>query len=990
MPRPSRKAFDDHPELFASAVVPGADVTRRFLGWERPLVQSVVAHLAADWQGRGALDVSDWLIVVPTRHAGRRLREALAVHAATQDAAVLPPMTVTPDFLTSPDRVEGMQVAGKIESLLLWATELLRLDLDEHRHLFPVDPVERNFSWALKTAADLLKVRETLNENGLSLIDAARMLASSEMEPERWADLARLEQRCLRAVTAKGYTDWQVARRQAATEGVLPATAKRILVAGVLDPSVLAIDALERHAGQVPVEVHIFAPQDSHGHCFDRWGRPIAESWLKRPIFIPKPESTIHQGTSPAEQALLTKDLLSAYPQPGAVAAVVVADTDVVAPLVKTLEEHGIGAYDPAGRPMSTHGVFHLLRLLSRLCASRSFAVTAELVRCPDVADTILRHAQRQGIPAGMTSLLRELDDLAAEALPDTLDDAIELAPRVLKSAEQSPVLIGLQWLDDSLRGLEGAAFGKALTDFLAQIFAARPFRLDIPQDAVFAEIANQIAEVLDVLEGPVADLPSGTLTSAGRLELLLRMLEEQMYYPERKARDIDLQGWLELLWEDAAHLIVTGMNDGKVPESIMAHQFLPDSVRRVLGLRNNDTRFARDACLMTCMIQLRERTGGRVDFIFGRTGAADEPLRPSRLLFQCPDEELPERTLQFFQKPETLSEPMPWRLAWRLQPPHLAGDAAIFQKLNVTQFRDYLTCPFRFYLKHGLRMREVDVRSTEMDAMKFGSLVHHVLEKFAMESPAATSTDPHVIRAEFNKLLDSRLYATFGQRLTVPVMIQSEAARQRLSWWAEKEAEERAKGWRIITAETPLSPEGDPWKISEMVVTGVVDRVERHEQHGIRLIDFKTHSPSAAQAGDRKRVEEYHLARIKRTEDPESFPPWMLTQNSQGESTRWTNLQLPLYRLAMERRHPGEKIHTAYANLGKTKADISIDSWLDLEGGLLESARICADGIVTSIRDHAFWPPVEKLAYRDDFGHLFFGDPLTAVDPSMISNKPS
>jgi ATP-dependent helicase/nuclease subunit B len=988
MPRPSRKATENHPDLFASvgAAAPAGGLKRHFLGWERPLVQSVVAHLAADWQGSGALDVSDCLIVVPTRHAGRRLREALAVHAATGDAAVLPPMTVTPDFLTSPDRMENTQVAGKIETLLLWAAQLLKLDLEEYRNLFPVDPVERNFGWALKMTGDLLQVRENLNENGLSLGDVARMLASSEMEPERWADLGRLEQRCLRAAGDEGYTDWQVARRKAAAEGVLPPTVKRILVAGVLDPSALAITALERHSRSLPVEVLVFAPQDTHGHCFDLWGRPIVESWLQRPIYIPNPESTIHQGGTPAEQAVLTTELLAPYPQPGTIASIGVADTEVVAPLVKTLEERDIGAYDPAGRPMSTHGVFHLLRLLSRLCGTRSFAVAAELVRCPDVADTILRIAKEQGISSHLTTLLRELDDLAAEALPDTLDDAIELAPRVLKSKEQSPVLVGFEWLARALKALEGDSFGTALTRFLADVFAARPFRLDIPQDAVFAEIANQIAEVLDVLESPVAELPKETLTAAGRLELLLRMLEEQMYYPERTERDIDLQGWLELLWEDAAHLIVTGMNDGKVPESIMAHQFLPDSVRRVLGLRNNDTRFARDACLMTSIIQLRERTGGRVDFIFGRTGAADEPLRPSRLLFQCADEELPARTLQFFQKPETLSEPMPWQLAWRLQPPALPDDAGIFQKLSVTQFRDYLTCPFRFYLKHGLRMREVDVGSTEMDAMEFGSLMHHVLEKFAKESSASTSEDPHVIRAEFNQLLDSRLYATFGQRLTVPVMIQSEAARMRLSWWAEKEAEERAKGWRIVTAETPLSPEADPWKISDMIVSGVVDRVERHEEHGIRLIDFKTHSPSTALGGDRKHVEEYHLARLKRSESEENFPSWMLTQNSLGETVRWTNLQLPLYRLAMERHHAGEKIHTAYANLGKTKADVSLDSWLDLEGRLLESARTCADGIVSSIRARAFWPPTEKLTYGDDFGHLFFGDPQMAVDPSLIS----
>jgi ATP-dependent helicase/nuclease subunit B len=389
----------------------------------------------------------------------------------------------------------------------------------------------------------------------------------------------------------------------------------------------------------------------------------------------------------------------------------------------------------------------------------------------------------------------------------------------------------------------------------------------------------------------------------------------------------------------------------------------------------------------MTSIIELRKRTGGRVDFIFGRMGSAEEPLRPSRLLFQCSDADLAERTLQFFKKPETQVEPLPWQLAWRLRPRPLAEDAPIFGKLSVTQFRDYLTCPFRFYLKHGLKMRAVDVSGTEMDAMSFGSLVHHVLEKFATESPAAKSTDVHVVRSELHRLLEAKLHATFGQRLTVPVMIQCESARQRLSWWAEIEAEERTKGWQIEAAETRISPEGNPWQIGPMIISGIVDRVERHPQLGIRLIDFKTYSPSAAHKGERKAVEDYHLTKLKRSEDPALLLPWSLTTTSQGEAARWSDLQLPLYHLAMQQRYPNEKIHTAYATLGKTKGDVGIDAWTDLEGAQLESAQACAVGIINAIRSRHFWPPVEKVPFEDDLDSLFFGDALKAVDARLISN---
>lgn len=813
------------------------------------------------------------------------------------------------------------------------------------------------------------------------------MLEGSEMEPERWRDLANLERACLRETEAKGMADWQVTRRRAASQGAIPDGVKRVVLAGVLDPSTLAIEALGRWSRTVPVEVLIFAPEATHGDHFDAWGRPVVERWLTETVDLPSPHDTIHQGSNPAEQAAVAIELLAGYADPGSVAALGIADPEVTAPLEKALEARGVGAYDPAGRPMATHGVFHLLGIVSQLVGTGAFGAVADLIRCPDVAETIRRlYETEHGSRPSLKGLLDDLDRLSVKALPDTLDDAIELAPRALGEERAAVLLLGLRWIQGTVKALSGTGFAAALMEFLAEVFAGRRFRTDRPQDAIFAAIADQLAEVLDALDGPAADFP-GELSAANRLELLLLVLEEQVFYPERGARDIDLQGWLELLWEDALHLVVTGMNDGKVPEAILGHQFLPDSARRALGLRHNETRFARDACLMTTAIESRRHNGGRVDFVFGRIGAGAEPLRPSRLLFQCPDEDLPERTLQFFEKPHLRVDPVSWKLAWPLKPQPLPGDHSLFKKLSVTQFRDYLMCPFRFYLKHGLKMEEVDASRTEMDPLEFGNLLHHVMETFAKEGETKTLTDEAKIAAEFHAILDRYLHGVYGARLTVPVIIQRESARQRLSWWAAFEAQERKEGWRIEVAETRISPEGDPWELAGMMVSGIVDRVEVNDHFGVRLIDFKTYSPYNSVKRQRKSVEEYHMIKLKRTEDAEAFPAWMLTTNSGGDLARWTDLQLPLYRLAMERRYPGAKIQTAYATLGKTKIDIGLDPWPQLEGALLASAKQCAEGIIDAVRSRTFWPPAEKIPYSDAFGAMFFGDVLTAVDPSAITN---
>src|SRR5690606_14254330 len=133
-----------------SAAMP--DIVRHFLGWDRPVLESTVAFLAQSWKGEGLLDLSDHLVVVPTRQAGRRLREGLARHAARQAAAVLPPRVVTPQQLVSPARLgeslTGQPVASEQIEQLIWTALLLRLSLDEYRQIFPIDPVERDLASA--------------------------------------------------------------------------------------------------------------------------------------------------------------------------------------------------------------------------------------------------------------------------------------------------------------------------------------------------------------------------------------------------------------------------------------------------------------------------------------------------------------------------------------------------------------------------------------------------------------------------------------------------------------------------------------------------------------------------------------------------------------------------------------------------------------------------------------------------------------------------
>src|ERR1700683_145766 len=95
-------------------------VRRHFLPWDQPLLPQVVEFLSGAWAGTGPLDLASVLVVVPTKQAGRRLREALAAHASASGQAGFPPRVLTPEALIAP--VPGS--ASRLESLLAWARTL--------------------------------------------------------------------------------------------------------------------------------------------------------------------------------------------------------------------------------------------------------------------------------------------------------------------------------------------------------------------------------------------------------------------------------------------------------------------------------------------------------------------------------------------------------------------------------------------------------------------------------------------------------------------------------------------------------------------------------------------------------------------------------------------------------------------------------------------------------------------------------------------------
>ncbi|MCB1230887.1 MAG: hypothetical protein KDN19_11500 [Verrucomicrobiae bacterium] len=651
------------PDLFSD---PAPALPRRlFLGWDRPLLETATEWLMEQSQGGDVIDLSHLLVIVPTKNAGRRLREMLANLANENGTAVIPPLAVPPTIFARPEEgaaLIGRPVAGNLEALSAWVAVLERIDLGDYRSLFPVEPPARDFSWTHGTARDLTALRRTLGESGLGLSDIARLLPKGHEEQERWRDLARLEEAWLQTLDRSlGRCDREQARARAARQPQISSEIREVIVIGTPDPFPLALDALEAlvRSGK-PVTVAVYAPE-SLSDAFDPWGKPNADFWLREPIDLPDFHQSVEIVANPDALVERVTCTAVAITEPAETLAIGAIDTELAPLLESSLHEAGVSAFSPEGGKLKREGFHHLLTLLGRLLSGPDFPALREFLRVPEVDSWMrLRLKRWHSRPA-----LRALDDSHASHLATDLPsiaaflqaDADAYRDSVFEQEQKLAgdfrmAAAGVDLIRKTLGQLTRGNLADTLPPLLRELIGSRnrseqsgPWAEKVIETAA-APLMNGLAELATIAKSGLS------LSTPNQLDLLLEQLGETGISEDRPPLAIELQGWLELLWEDAPHLVLAGLNDGIVPEAIVGHPYLPENLRslRHLRLPTNEDRLVRDLYVFRSLLEWRQAEGGRVDLLVPKTSATGDPLRPSRLLFRCDDAELPSRVRHVFR----------------------------------------------------------------------------------------------------------------------------------------------------------------------------------------------------------------------------------------------------------------------------------------------------------------------------------------------------
>jgi ATP-dependent helicase/nuclease subunit B len=939
-------------------------LTRRFLGWDRPVLELVAEQLLAE-ASQPVLDLSHLMVVVPTRNAGRRLREMLAHLTARDNRAICPPRVVPPEFLLSlisPSDTGG--IASPQEALLGWSAVLGSISFDDFPALFPVPPATRDFRWALSSAKSLNELRSTLGEAGLSIADACRSLSGNLEEEARWEDLARLEERLVQTLAAFGKGDLLTLRQSNLHSPTFPPGITGIRLAACPDPVPLALQVLQGLNEVVPVEVWIHAPE-SMSDCFDGWGRPVPEVWLQRRIDFPLEEAPVHVLAGPDGQAALAGEAILRCEEPSATVTVGVLDEEVTGPLRRLLERGGRPPFDPAGSSLRSEGVLHLLRIFRDLLAEESYESFAELLRCPDFDAHLTRTLTRWDGPSAVWHLDRTH---RRHLFPD-----LSAARRCFAGREDQSSIELVGALDEAgqlLAKLRQAPRATSLLDVLRHLLSPRLGSAAPRIGRIYQTVSEALQPLVEAIEGPLGACLD--LTEIEIFDLLLTFLEQEKLYEERLPGSVELLGWLELHWDEAPQLIVTGFNEGFVPESITGDVYLPESLRKRLAERSpfstNESRLARDAYLFEAIHQCR-RAQGRVDLCLGRHSRDGNPLRPSRLLFLCPDEQLAHRVKSLFHDAPPPRNDLPWTPGFQLQP--FPGDPPKFEpvQLSITAFKTYLNSPFHFYLTQVENMEPFDAGLREMDGSTFGNFCHEVLRRFGSDPEVRDSSDASVIKAYLLRQAMELAHLWFGPHPTLPIRMQLQGALARLARAAEVQAETRAEGWVIIETELNLKEPG--FHISDILIKGRIDRIDRHETKGtLRVLDYKT-------ADQGEKPEKAHLSKVTKRTNTAWLPDYACFQRDTS-ILRWKDLQLPLYRLGLAEKY-GNDIECGYFNLPKSPADTGVFTWPGLGTDEVEAALTCAKGIIHDLRAGRFWP-ARLPKYTDSVARLHLGLPEKTI----------
>ena len=918
---------------------------RHFLGWTESAAHSVAQWLyqrrdTLATNQSGVLDFTNTLVIVPG--AGAR-RHVLAALRKLVPGAMIPPSMATPGkFMVNAFATpRGSVVAGPLERLTAICMALAQNDALRKQLLPSVSGT--SLAALARPAKRLLDVIDRADDAHKSVQDISRLdiLQASPSMAQSWENLAQLHTEMKRQLQDMGaILNVTMLERSdvidLAATGWAPKCGALVL-AGLPDFARNVSYASECLAktqfnGQ-PVSVHalVLAPA-SEAAKFDHLGVVIGgdHGFTSGPDIQ---DSMIEVAGDPADQAAATVARYCKFT--GAVdkgdTCIVLADESLLPNISRAFAQHGRGVHSGGGIRFAQTEVGQCLQRFEAAANNGQATQLIELVRVPAITRVLtadgahftnqnpIQTLEKIAVDCKATSIEHLWSQVKAKEFTQDFARALETQVQewfaCMSPAANTQLPLGQRW--------------GQLEQWVQDKFASNENQIT----------ARACAECVKTLQRAQESMAAEQLGSApDALSLALLLCADIIVPDPSDAQCVDTVGWLETLFEPSEKFVLTGMFEGSLPSAPQVDGWFNESIRAAVGLPTRAARFARDAYLLSALaaraavaqsgaahksnLQTDEAqihnsqsdatqkinsqaiptpTGvSGLAVIAGQLGGDGDPLKPSRLLLPKDELAIAKRILLLLpndadgiaikrMRPK-VAHSAAISSAFSVKPQPRAQDAnEKTRAISVTDFAVYIDNPYRYWLEKVLKLNAPELDQVELNAAEFGTLLHAAAQ--SLNTPAIQALDfnnathqKQCVR-EIMQVAHALAQKNYGADLTLSIRLALLELHNRLPTLVAWHAAQWRAGWRIVATEWPSKYEDAVAMLdvdgSMQAIKFRVDRIDRHPDHGWRIIDYKSSDGGFAIKGKGAKV---------------------------LRGAKWIDLQLPLYKFLLPQiaaQHP-------------------------------------------------------------------------------------
>ncbi len=869
--------------------------------------QSIPAS-AARWiyknlsRGRNGPLFDDVLVLTPTKEGARSLGAELLEMALNDGRpGVSGIRSITLETFLAELIGGSTNIASAPQKLLAW---LYALKNSAAQELFPnggpkgEPPIE--------TAAELDALKSALSDKLMDFGDVLAFLKnggdSPDFEIQMWQSLAEIERLYREFLAKSGLTCPFDALANAAKTA--RTDYKTIVLAALADAPSFMEETAKRLSKNARVIVLILANGASEND-FDAIGRPLDAF---ENVEIPLNGENTFVFDSVAEEAAAAAKVAAEYGQE-TMAVGIACEQIQSAPVFKRAFQNiskklgiGLSARIPEAESLSVSLSAKLFGIVGQLGQTGAFTSFFDFLQNPLIWATISENS-----PEKARAILACADRTREEYATVSGESALKIL-----RLENNPLFQEFERAASIAKKLLSADIEDVVSTLEELVQNYESF-------AGESRMENDACQALRAVAESVGSLKDYRPSQSQTMALIQRAFGAKSTVEPDMENAIALQNWVEIFWSRAPQILLCDMNEGVVPMPENQNQFMSQSLKRRMGLKDSQWRRRRDAYMLKAMLD--SRPGGLACVMYSVRDASGDPRMPSRILMQARD--LPSRINFLLETPpQSASE------TTASTPVALRADKPLPQgfRMSATAFKNYLSSPVTFYILNVLKASEIQSDKSQMDAMQFGTLFHETLRRWA-SSECAGSEDADEIAKYLDGALSAAAAEKFKNEMSAQTRLQLVSMRQRLRAVAKRQAQWAMEGWRIWgSPERKIS-----MQLDGMEIVGTIDRIDFNAKTGdFAVIDYKTYDTL-------KGARQTHV------------------KDAPDGSLQWLDLQLPIYvmaarELANKKDICRAALFVAPTNVTATDIDIWEISHIELESAVLKMREI-----ISKIRNGEF-----------------------------------